>query len=44
MGYSPWDHKEADKTKQLTLSLFHTAGILVTPDVEGGLEGRRPEG
>ena len=44
VGYSPWDHKEADKTKQLTLSLFHTAGILVTPDVEGGLEGRRPEG
>ena len=23
---------------------YVTAGILVTPEVEGGLEGRRPEG
>jgi len=44
VGYSPWDHKEADETEHLTPSLFHTAGILVTLDVEGGLEGRRPEG
>ena len=22
MGYSPWDHKELDMTKQLILSLF----------------------
>ena len=23
VGYSPWGHKESDRTEQLTLSLFH---------------------
>ena len=44
VGYNPRDGKEADESEHLTLSLFHTTGIQVTRDVEGGLEGRRPEG
>ena len=27
VGFSPWDHKELDTTKQLTLSLFHPCSM-----------------
>ena len=30
MGYSPWDHKESDRTEQLTLSLQHTLLVRCT--------------
>ena len=29
MGYSPWGHKESDRTEGLTLPLFHTSCIYV---------------
>ena len=42
MGYSPRGRKESDQTEHLTLSLFHTTGIQVTLDVEGGLRDESP--